>query len=343
MKNEIGSEFTNIPLSDKTNNFFSNSTQWFLSGRSALYAILEDLSLKGRKSVAMPSWCCDSMIKPFIDAGMDVRFYPVYCQQGRIVQNIGFNCEILFLMDYFGYTAEATDLRKYNGIVIRDVTHSLFSKDYNDADYYFGSLRKWCGFWTGGFAWAKDGQQLKIANENNTEYVKLRKEAMELKDCYINCKLDNNGNKVRDKKFLSIFDEAEKLLENAIAVSADERDIVLARYLDVGFIKTRRRKNAKILMRAFGEELIFPILNKDDCPLFVPILVPHGKRNELRHYLIQHDIFCPVHWLVSKYHVLDERTKAIYDQELSLVCDQRYTKEDMNRIVETIQQFWKNN
>ena len=29
-----------------------------------------------------------------------------------------------------------------------------------DADYYFGSLRKWAGFWTGGFAFAKEGRKL---------------------------------------------------------------------------------------------------------------------------------------------------------------------------------------
>lgn len=39
------------------------------------------------------------------------------------------------------------------------------------------------------------------------------------------------------------------------------------------------------------------------------------------------------------YHNLDKKTEHIYKNELSLICDQRYTEEDMNRIVETIKAF----
>ena len=75
--------------------------------------------------------------------------------------------------------------------------------------------------------------------------------------------------------------------------------------------------------------------------MFVPILVPDGKRDELRRYLIKHEMYCPVHWPVSMYHKLDKRAEIIYKNELSLVCDQRYTEEDMQRMVETIKDFWK--
>ena len=338
---EIGSEFWDVPVTTNQITVFPNSTQWFLSGRSALQAIIAEL--KENKTVAMPSWCCDSMVKPFVDAGMEVRFYAVFFQHGKVFQDIDFACDVFFLMDYFGYTDETPDLSTYNGVVIRDVTHSLFSKVYSNADYYFGSLRKWCGFWTGGFAWAKDGQQFEIAEGDDKGYTLLRQKAMELKDCYINRLPDKNGNMVNDKGYLSVYDEAEELLEDIGIAAAAERDIAYAKKLDVRFIKTQRRKNAKVLMQAFPDQLLFLTLKKTDCPMFVPILVPNGKRNELRHYLIQHDIYCPVHWPVSKYHKLDERTEVIYDNELSLVCDQRYTEEDMFRIVETIKVFWKEN
>ena len=76
--------------------------------------------------------------------------------------------------------------------------------------------------------------------------------------------------------------------------------------------------------------------------MFVPVLVPYGKRDELRKYLIENEIYCPVHWPESKYHKLDERTEYIYQNELSLVCDQRYTESDMNRIVEVIKTYMEN-
>lgn len=343
-RKEIGSEFWNVPVLERENGFFPKTTQWFLSGRSALQAIVKELALKGKKTVAMPSWCCDSMVKPFIDAGMEVRFYSVYCQQGGVVKDISFRCDVFFLVDYFGYTAEVPAVSDYNGIIIRDVTHSLFSKSYTDADYYFGSLRKWCGFWSGGFAWAKDGRQFEIADSDDKGYTLLRKKAMELKDCYINRLPDKNGNLINDKGYLSVYEEAEEKLEDMGIVAASERDIECAKKLDVGFMKTQRRKNAKILMQAFAAQLIFPTLNEDDCPMFVPILLPEGKRNELRRYLIQRDIYCPVHWPVSPYHKLQKGPETeLYDNELSLVCDQRYTEQDMFRMVEMIERFWKEN
>ena len=87
--------------------------------------------------------------------------------------------------------------------------------------------------------------------------------------------------------------------------------------------------------------LIFREMKDTDCPMFVPIFVPDGKRDELRRYLIRNEIYCPVHWPVSEYHVLDEKTKEIYDNELSLVCDQRYNEKDMKRMIDTIRVFWK--
>ncbi len=332
MLKEIGSEFWGVPTTSKANNLFPETTSWYLSGRSALQVIIRDLS--NAKSVAMPSWCCDSMIKPFLDAGIKVNFYPVYWQDG-LRREINFDSDILFLMDYFGYTNLAPNIQRYNGIVIRDVTHSIFSATYSDADYYFGSLRKWCGFWTGGYAWTKDKHVLAIGETDNFGYERLRAKAMQLKARYI------NGDPKADKSYLKAFEEAEDLLETVNIAKAAKRDVELVAKMDIEFIRNRRRLNAEILREAFSEWLIFPQQSDLDTPMFVPILVPDGKRNELRTFLIKSDIYCPVHWPVSEYHNLSERERFIYDNELSLVCDQRYVENDMRRMVDAITQFWK--
>ena len=332
MRREIGSEFWDVPTIDQKNSLFPESTQWFLSGRSALQAIIKELG--EARSVSLPSWCCDSMIKPFVDSGLEVRFYPVYWSEGRLIQEWSFNYDVLFLIDYFGYSGNAPDLSGFKGTVIRDVTHSVFSTTYADADYYFGSLRKWCGVWTGGYVWAKDGHRLHPEVANDRKYVSLREKAMQQKAEYISGQRE-------DKGYLQIFDEAEELLENAGSQIAADRDIQIAKKIDIEIIKNRRRANAEILRSAFPDWLIFLDLSSSDVPMFVPVLVPDGKRNELRHYLIKHEIYCPVHWPISKYHRLDGKEQFIYDNELSLVCDQRYKEEDMYRMVETIKAFWK--
>lgn len=335
---EIGSEFWNVPVTNKINKLFPEFTQWFLSGRSALNAIIQEL--KGCHTVEIPSWCCDSMVKPFINAEMEIHFYPVYWKNG-LVQEVGLDSDVLFILDYFGYTDSQLNLKGYKGIVIRDMTHSLFSANYADADYYFGSLRKWCGMWTGGYAWAKDGHRLVEGEIDNCRYISLRENAMRLKQNYIQSIASANNYSIKDKGFLKIFNDAESILESIGVASAADRDVWLAQKLDVEMIVSCRRNNAKILRYAFPNWLIFSELKDSDCPMFVPIFVPDGQRDKLRDYLIQNKIYCPIHWPVSKYHKLDERTRIIYENELSLVCDQRYTEEDMNRIVERINNFWK--
>ncbi len=335
---EIGSEFWDVPITQKQNNLFPKHTGWFLSGRSALQSIIRELPQNG--SVSMPSWCCDSMVKPFIDAGMKVQFYPVYWQ-GEFIQDVDFECDVLFLMDYFGYTTTISDLSFYKGIIIRDVTQSIFSTTYSDADYYFGSLRKWCGVWTGGYAWSKDGHVLSIGVIEDQGFTVLREKAMQQKKAYITGHTDGCGKGIADKEYLKTFEDAEEILEYVNIVPAAERDIWMAQRLDIEFIKSRRRANSKVLRSALPDLLVFQEMAKADCPMFVPILVPDGQRDELRRYLIKNDVYCPVHWPLSEFHILSDKDKLLYANELSLVCDQRYIEEDMCRIVELINTFWK--
>ncbi len=331
-RDEIGSEFWSVPTSKIENDCFNADTKWFLSGRSALASIISDIQSKNTvKRVAMPSWCCDSMIKPFIDAEIEVSFYPVYFENGNLKQDFSYvkNCDIVFLMDYFGY--KSLEQPEFNSsICIKDLTHSIFTNQSDIKDYAFGSLRKWAGFYTGGFA-------VGIASDNlvtNSDYIKLRSLAMQEKEAYI-------SGKISSKEYLNLFSKAEEMLETAATGKAYEKDIAAAKYLDVEFIKKKRRENAAILLREFADIAIFKELKKEDCPLFVPIIVPEGKRNQLRKHLIENDIYCPVHWPVTSYHKLDERTSFLYENSLSLVCDQRYSKDDMERLIKTIKIFWK--
>lgn len=329
MRREIGSEFWDVHISCKKNNLFPEFTNWFLSGRSALKSIISEL--EGCHTVSMPSWCCDSMIKPFIDAGFSVNFYPVYWDRG-LIQEVDYNSDVLFLMDYFGYSSNSLKMNSYQGVIIRDITHSLFSTTYSDAHYYFGSLRKWCGVWTGGYAWTCDGHKLGIGVPDDSEFINLRTQAMKMKKEYVEGLND-------DKKYLNVFEQAEKCLETVEVSPAAERDMFLGQHLDVELIRNRRRANADVLRSAFSDWLIISELKTTDTPMFVPVLVPNGKRNSLRYHLISNGIYCPIHWPISEFHKLNKNTADIFQNEISLVCDQRYNEEDMVRMVKVIRDY----
>lgn len=233
---EIGSEFWDVPVKVKENGFFSANTSWFMSGRGALKCILESELKKGTlKKACLPSWCCDSMITPFLEKGVEVSFYPVTIENGKLTRkfDVAANSDILFLMDWFGYTEEETKF-DFCKTVIRDVTHSVFSKAYNDADYYFGSLRKWAGFYTGGFA---EGVK-SIALTEESSYISLRKKAMEDKEKYI-------MGKTSDKGYLDLFSEAEELLESSAVSGSDLRDINMALHMDIEGMKQKKKKECR--------------------------------------------------------------------------------------------------
>ena len=341
MSREIGSEFWDVPAGDNTgegNRLFPEGTAWYLSGRTALGAVLADIRRRGLAcgSAALPAWCCGSMAEPFLRAGIRVEFYPVWFD-GRLRQEPRTDCDLLLVMDYFGAAGPAPELRGYRGTVIRDETHSLFSARRDDAAYTFGSLRKWCGVWTGGFARAKNGGALpadSMKNEGAERYVSLRREAMERKRAY----LAGRGG----KDYLALFGEAEALLDTAEGMAqADPRDRELAGRLDARRIREKRRENAEVLRAGLREWLMFPDMGEADCPLFVPVLVPGEKRDALRQALTSQEIYCPVHWPAADGLRPDARVRAILGSELSLVCDQRYTPEDMERILDVIQTFRK--
>lgn len=331
MNKEIGSEFWDVPLYEKDNKIFPKSTLWFLSGRVALNYILLDIQKKHPvKKAFLPSWCCDSMVKPFLNCGIDVEFYPVCFDGYKLVQKVPKYAELILVMDYFGFCSEES-YSNYSGIVIRDLTHSIFCKEYTDADYYFGSLRKWCGIYTGGFAW---GKNLKTYDLNisipNQKFVELRKDSMKKKQKYIDELFDN-------KDFLDTFAQAEEILDNIENIEAAyDRDIQMSNHINVEFIRNKRKENAQILLEEIGEIAIFKSIGECDCPLFVPIFV--DNRDAIRNRLTENGIFCPVHWSITDYHSLNGEVEQIYEKEISLICDQRYTTEDMYRIAEVVKE-----
>lgn len=343
MSREIGSEFCSTEHQ-------KNDKKYFLSGRTALDYTIKDIKKNHVvRSVLLPSYCCYTMIEPFIKNGIAIRFYDVFPDEEfglRVCIPEGQKYEIFYYMLYFGYTDmkgyNREDIRNQWNIIIEDKTHSWLSS-YQPvlADYNYISYRKWTGF-TGIASTEKQGGifKEKCPEFINEEYCKLRTQAATMKYQYL------AGMDIKKNEYLLLFNQAEELLENdyvGYRPSIDSFEKLLN--LDKDFLKKRRRKNAQILINDLSEipevKLLFPNVREEDVPLFVPILIEQ-KREELRNYLISHNIYCPVHWPLSEYQKgLSRRALDIYGQELSLVCDQRYVAEDMKRIVKLLAAFFE--
>ena len=164
-------------------------------------------------------------------------------------------------------------------------------------------------------------------------FIEKKRDAMRLKTEYI---LD--GGEEKKKYFLQLFSESNKWLGEHYAdlgIDADSK-----RYLscvDMEKIRRDRVRNARILYAGLQGKVEFLFdEGQMDCPLFVPILL-RRDRDEVRRKLVEHSIYCPAHWP----HPNADCVSNLYDWELSLVCDQRYTENDMDRIVSVLSKILK--
>ncbi len=336
MVREIGSEFWDIPTKSQNNDLF-NDFSWFVSGRAALRAILRQIPIDtglSSISLALPSYLCSSLIEPLEKENINYCFYSVKILNGSLKYDFSsvLDCNVILIMDYFGYESAQIDPLIKNKIIIRDLTHSIFIKKYDDSDYCFGSLRKWAGYICGGFAYSRFGKII-ASGTQPTKYIELRKMAMFHKAQYISRKTNN-------KQHLRFFRDAEVFLDECDISPCYIDDVEAAKKLDVDFLKKTRRANARLIIRELTDYCLFTQLGQNDCPLCVPII--YKKRDELRDYLISLNIYCPIHWPKPK-QLHNQMSQELYDNEISIVCDQRYSEQDMKRIIEAIKSFMEKN
>ena len=330
---EIGSEFwlESVPetLAAEKNGAYC------LSGRTAIDLILQDILRKRMvKSVAMPAWCCDSMIAPFLARGIEVMFYD-FGQTDTIEQT-----DIFYLTNYFGYentpSVETIKKIKEQGrIVFYDRTHSFMMEDtvYQElADYQFASIRKWMGVVSG----AVINGLTKQTSLKDCQYIPVKEKAMLDKYRYLTGDLT-----VKKDDFLAAFGEfGHKLAADYCNYRIDNLSYTLYRQEDLQSMKQKRKRNAGYIHEHLnGVKLMFD-LTESAVPLFVPVLFESKEQRDfVRKKLIEQQIYCPIHWPQPSQIPAEYEVNSIVSRELSLICDQRYELPQIKREIETIKQL----
>lgn len=333
---EIGSEFSTNSAIYGQNEYFelSNySKRYVLSGRTGLHLIAEEVKEKV-STIALPDYCCGSMIAPFIKQGFHLSFYKAFDLHNVMLDK---EVQAVLVMDYFGFLSKETldftlRCKEEKKVVIVDATQTAFShfKTYDLADYIVVSYRKWLDSLCA-VVYSKNGFHISENSMEHPSYIETWRTAASLKENYLKGLFDNK------QEFLTLFTSANHALDLDYAgYKANEAEISVMRMADSLFIRKTRRENAKYLIdeikklsEIFEVQLMFDEMRMEDCPLVVPILVNEKKRSVIRNELIKNNIYCPIHWPIDQrypYHV------TLYHQkELSLICDQRYSLEEMKR------------
>ena len=352
-KYEIGSYFhltgqeqrlEKVEIPDWLN--LGKDVSYTFSGRAAIEIAIKDIGYNKKvKSVYMPSYCCVSMIQPFLDNNINIEFYDIIYENGKITYKINENqdCDIFFAMNYFGMQNSEIDqyIQKFNEkgkIVIEDITHRLLDNTTacSYSNYIVASLRKWFAIPTGGII-CKRGEKLYLKpNINGDSAVEGKVQAMKKKYAYL------TGESGKKEEYLyenAKFDN--QLIHMDYRTKIDTLSASIIQTLDIEKIKEQRKKNAALIYDGIKEikniRFLFPEPDLDrDVPLFVPIMLKKNDRNSLREYLIQSGIYCPIHWP----EVMGTKTN-MREHELSLICDQRYSEIEMRQLVEEIKNWYK--
>lgn len=336
---EIGSEYWAIELETSNNNLdflnIGKDYKLLMSGRTAIDYVINDIN-DSKKIVYMPNYCCESMVQPFIDNGYTVEFYNVDVLNNVYDINIDFDCSIFFAMSYFGFSISNMDkyiniLSKKGIVIIEDITHRFLCdiNHSNKADYLICSLRKWFPIISGGIAInMKNVFKNDIGNYIiNDNYVETKKTAMNLKRKYIEDSIEINKN-----EFLELYYMSNEMIKDYKNQKIDIISLNILRHIDINSIKKYRINNYKIILKKLKKNKKIKLLynyQKGDCPLFVPIII--DNRDNIRKQLIDHSIYLPIHWPN-----FNKFNNEIYNHELSLICDQRYSINDIEKYIDEL-------
>lgn len=336
MISEIGSEFW-IENALKTH-LTERDGVYCLSGRTAIDLILQEI-LKKRdvKSVAMPAWCCESMIAPFLAHGIEVRFYDYGHTENteitdyNLTTDLTDSTDIFYLTNYFGYentlgVEKIRKIRNKGSIILYDRTHSFLmeDKEYKElSDYSFASIRKWMGVIGGAVVEGIDKPELK-----DCPYFSIKEKAMLDKNCYL-----MGDNSIKKDEFLAAFGEfGHQLAEDYCDYAMDDLSYTLYKQENLQRMKQLRKENAAYIhYNLKGVQFMYEFTEKS-MPLFVPVLFEtKEQRDYVRKKLIEQQIYCPIHWPQPKQIPTEFKVNDIVSRELSLICDQRYGLSDIKR------------
>lgn len=355
MQSEIGSNFWIHPNEInkeasviKPKQFGCNGSDyvWMSTARSATSFILDRIDNRNVEKIAViPSFTCHTVIEPFITKGYKIHTYHInrklLADANDILEVIKSTGASVFLFHkYFGWNTITNlenimpELKRLGVVTIEDCTQNLYSTFKRaDADYFVGSIRKWCGVPDGGFAVCKVGQFEDKPQNVDKELEIAKMEASILK---YKCLFEGKGEK---RTFLKRYREAEDILNNQNEYySISDLSTIIQSNLDIENLINKRRKIFEVIVDClkeigfFGEKLIFNTLNDNEVPLYCPILCE--EREKVQSVLALNNIYAPVIWHKAECSpVVDEDADYVYDHILCIPVDQRYDSDDMERIV----------
>ena len=296
------------------------------TGRNALEYILR--SIGEVKRIYLPYYTCEVVLEPLEKLHIPYIYYHIN-QQFEMLDNIqSKEGEYIIANNYFGikdaYIQQLA--RQYGDHLIVDCAQAFFAKPIPGIKAFY-SPRKYVGVADGGVAYLGNlpddlvkVEEMESTGEHDNHLFKRKLFGAEagFADYQVNEK------KLDDQPIRSMSLQTKWLLD----------------HIDYDNVVARRRENYEYLYKALGalNALMLPDTDSFACPMVYPFMSKTDRN--LRKELIDNKVFVARYWP----NVLDWTNKneieyILAEQMQPLPIDQRYGKEELERIINNIKEY----
>ena len=327
-----------------------NYTKFFNTGRSAIeYLLRKVITVQRGCKILLPAFTCSSIIDAVNRAGLKYDFYSItdefQINTKSIKEKLDYNVKFIYVIQYFGgYQNQQNyeflkELQSQKLLIIEDITHALYTKHdkyIGFGDYILGSLRKWLPIPDGAFLSSINPIPDYPIKEGYNEYSFNYFVAQVMKELYL---MDNSLNK---QQYLELNELAMKSLFSDYTI----RNItnISKRYIksyNMDKLIDQRIKNYDYLFEKTKDfSFIKPIFARHEGQVPFGFVILSDERNRLLQHLINNDIYCNIHWkLTDECRIADEVSCRLSEMILTIPCDQRYSKDEMDYIIQVLENF----
>lgn len=271
-------------------------------GYYCLLAIIDDLKRKHGDDfiVALPSYLCPTILKPFKAKGISYRFYRVdinlMVDNNHLISLLEPRLKAVLFIDYFGASQYDSfqnivhHLRSQSVAVIQDAVQCLdVTRQKLFGDYVFTSYRKFFPF-EAGLLLSRTNPDIHFKGFN-FRFLLYKRIGQLLR--YFHLKYGWFNARV----FLNCFESAEKNYYRKSVLKLPRQN--LKRLLKVD-IRTASENQIRYFNRLNNEfESLIPDLlrGRDFIPMGFIIRIP--ERDKIRALLFKQNIYPPVHWVLT--------------------------------------------
>lgn len=291
-------------------------------GRNALEYILR--SIGDVKRIYLPYYTCEVVLEPLKKLNIPHNYYHINTSfeiADELNPQVG---EYIIANNYYGikdaYIEKLAAL--YGDQLIVDCAQAFFAKPLPGIKAFY-SMRKYVGVADGGVAYL-----------GNLLDDSVEVEEMEKTD-------DHDSHLFKRKQFgaeagFADYQANEQKLDNQPIRLMSFQTKWLLDHIDYDNVVARRRENYQYLHEALGGKnaLFLPEMNTFACPMVYPFMMKNDRY--LRKELISNKVFVARYWPnVEGEEGFETETHMAIDI-IPIPCDQRYGKDEMDRIIEIV-------